>query len=198
MEKEKSENPEQSKPTKRTIQASESDKMEIVEGEKCPMCLKDTLTLMESEKDIPYFGKVFLFSMSCTNKECNYHKADIEAAEKKEPCKYTIDVTSDKDLSIRVVKSSEATVKIPRIMDIEPGAASNGYVTNVEGILNRVKTMLEKGKDDAEDEDDKEKVRAMLKKINRVLWGSESIKIIIEDPTGNSAIISEKAVKGKL
>jgi C4-type Zn-finger protein len=38
----------------------------------------------------------------------------------------------------------------------------------------------------------------MLKKINRVLWGSDSIKIIIEDPTGNSAIISEKAVKGKL
>jgi zinc finger protein len=185
-------------PTKKTIQASESDKMDIVEGEKCPMCLKDTLTLMESEKDIPYFGKVYLFSMSCTNKECNYHKADIEAAEQREPCKYTLDVTSDKDLSIRVVKSAEATVRIPRIMDIEPGTASNGYVTNVEGILNRVKMMLEKGKDDAEDEDDKEKIRAMLKKINRVLWGSDSIKIIIEDPTGNSAIISEKAVKGKL
>ena len=30
------------------------------------------------------------------------------------------------------------------------------------------------------------------------MWGKEKLKIIVEDPSGNSAIISEKAVKSKL
>jgi len=37
----------------------------------------------------------------------------------------------------------------------------------------------------------------MLKKINRVLWGQDKLKLIIEDPTGNSAIISDKAIVSK-
>ena len=183
---------------KKTIKMSETDKMDILENQKCPICLKNTMTLTESEKDIPYFGKVYLFSMDCNNTECKYHKADIESAEQKEPCKFTTDVNGEADMKIRIVKSGEATVKIPRIITITPGPASNGYVTNIEGILNRVKVMVEKARDDAEDEDDKQKAKAMLKKINRVIWGSESLKIIIEDPSGNSAIISDKAVKGKL
>src|SRR3989338_1434257 len=183
---------------KKTIKMSETDKMDILENQKCPICLKNTMTLTEREKDIPYFGKAYLFSMDCNNTECKYHKADIESAEQKEPCKFTIDVNGEADMKIRIVKSGEATVKIPRIITITPGPASNGYVTNIEGILNRVKVMVEKARDDAEDEDDKQKAKAMLKKINRVIWGSESLKIIIEDPSGNSAIISDKAVKGKL
>ncbi|MFH1439813.1 MAG: ZPR1 zinc finger domain-containing protein [Candidatus Woesearchaeota archaeon] len=189
---------EESENNKITIQASETDKMDILENQKCPMCLKNTLTLMESEKDIPYFGQVFLFSMSCTNKECNYHKADIESAEQHDGCKYTIDVKTEDDLNIRVVKSAEATVKIPRIMTIESGPASNGYVTNIEGILNRVKVMLEKARDDAEEKEDRKKAKNMLKKVQDALWGRGEIKIIIEDSTGNSSIISDKAVKSKI
>jgi C4-type Zn-finger protein len=30
------------------------------------------------------------------------------------------------------------------------------------------------------------------------MWGQEKLKLIIEDPSGNSAIISDKAVKSKL
>ena len=183
---------------KKTIQASETDKMDILENQKCPMCMKNTLTLMESEKDIPYFGKVYLFSMSCTNKECNYHKADIEAGERRDSCKYTLDVKNEDDLKIRVVKSAEAVVKIPRIMTIEPGSASNGYVTNIEGILNRVKVMLEKARDNAEEKTERKKAKNMLKKVQDAIWGRGEIKIIIEDKSGNSAIISDKAVKSKI
>jgi len=57
----------------------------VMEGETCPACLKKTLTLMEEEMEIPYFGKVFVFGMDCNN--CNYHKGDIEAAEKKKTVK---------------------------------------------------------------------------------------------------------------
>jgi len=167
---------------------------DIVTGEKCPMCMKNTLTLMEQEREIPYFGKVYLFSMTCDN--CKYHKADVECVEKHPKAKYTLEVKKEEDLKIRVVKSGEATVKIPRIMTITPGSASNGYVTNIEGILNRVKVMLEKTRDAAEDKSARKKAKNMLKKVQDALWGRGELKVIIEDPTGNSAIISDKAVKG--
>lgn len=171
---------------------------EILTGELCPVCNQKTLTLMDSEKEIPYFGKVYIFSMDCSSEECKYHKADIELAEKGEPSKFVVEVNSEEDMKIRVVKSSTATVKIPYIMNIEPGPAANGYVTNIEGILNRAKFQLEKIRDNAEDNDDRKKAKNMLKKLQKIMWGQESIKITLEDPEGNSAIISPKAVKSKL
>ncbi|MBW3004095.1 ZPR1 zinc finger domain-containing protein [Candidatus Woesearchaeota archaeon] len=164
-----------------------------LKGQPCPMCGKKKLTLTEQEKDVPYFGKVYLFSMRC--EECKYYKADIEVAEKHAASKFTLDVSSEDDLKIRVVKSSTATVKIPHITTIEPGPSSNGYVTNVEGILNRVKATIETMRDTDDDPVVKKKAKNLLKKINKVLWAQDSVKIIITDPEGNSAIISDKAKK---
>lgn len=168
-------------------------KPETVSGETCPFCSQKTLTLMENKMEIPYFGEVYIFSMNCSN--CKYHKSDVEAAEPKDPTRYTLEVESEEDMKIRIVKASSATVKIPHVTTIEPGEAANGYVTNVEGILNRVKHALEIAKDAEEEESDKEKAKNLIRKINKVIFGSEKLKIIIEDPTGNSAIISDKAVK---
>ena len=167
-----------------------------MKGQPCPMCNKKTLTLMEHEREIPYFGMVYLFSMDCES--CHYHKADVESAQKSDASKYVLEVNSEEDMNIRVVKSGEATVKIPRIMNIEPGPGSNGYVTNIEGILNRAKVMLEKVRDNAEDKSERKKAKNMVKKLQDIMWGRDSIKITIEDPSGNSAIISDKAEKSKI
>lgn len=178
--------------------AKEKNDMNIekLEGQTCPMCLKNTLTLIESSTDVPFFGEVFLFSMKCSN--CNYSKADVESAEEKEPCSYTFEIDGEKDLNVRVIKSSEATVKIPKIMTIEPGTASDGYVTNIEGLLNRVKEALESAKELSEEKEDKIAAIKLIKKVNRIIFGTEKIKITIDDPSGNSAIISDKAVKTKI
>ncbi len=169
---------------------------DVLTGEPCPICHEKTLTLMEHDQEVPYFGKVYVFSMTCSS--CKYHKADVEVGERNEPARYTLEISSEEDMKIRIVKSSEATVKIPHITTITPGPASNGYVTNVEGILNRVKSAIEELRDSEEDLDAKKKAKNMLKKLLRVMWGQETIKLIIEDPSGNSAIISDKAVKTKL
>ena len=165
-------------------------------GEPCPLCHQKTLTLMEKETEVPYFGKVFLFSMTCSN--CKYHKSDIEAAERKEPCKYTFEISNEKDMKVRVVRSAEATIKIPHITTITPGPAAQGFVTNIEGILSRVKYQIETARDTAEDDADKKKAKNLLKKLMKIMWGQEKQKIIIEDPSGNSAIISDKAEKSSL
>ncbi|MBR9693324.1 ZPR1 zinc finger domain-containing protein [Candidatus Woesearchaeota archaeon] len=175
---------------------SEETDYEQVTGETCPICSEKTLTLMETRKEVPYFGMCYLFSMDCSS--CNYHKADLEAEETHDPAKYSFIIESEEDLKVRVIKSSNATVKIGTVGSMEPGEAANGYITNVEGLLNRIKTQVEHLKAVAGDEGDKasvKKAKNHLKKLQRALWGQEPMKIILNDPTGNSAIISPKAEK---
>lgn len=162
----------------------------------CPVCNQKKLTLIEAETEVPFFGKLFLFSMHCDG--CKYYKADVEAAEQHEPCKYVFEVSGKDDLQVRIIRSSEATVKFERVGSIEPGPAAEGFVSNIEGLIKRMKEQIEKVRDLEEDEDAKTKAKNLVKKLQKVLWGEESLKITIEDPSGNSAIISEKAKKSKL
>ncbi len=172
------------------------DKTETLGGQPCPMCNKKELSLTQTEMDVPFFGKLLVFSMHCTG--CHYHKADVEAAEVKEAAKYTFEVDGKADLSVRVIRSSEGSIKIPHVGSLEPGTHAEGFVTNIEGIIEKFKKQIETLRDTAEEEEDRKKAKNLLKKLQNVLWGSEKLKIIVEDPTGNSAIISEKAVRSKL
>src|SRR3989338_7794159 len=151
-----------------------NEEVHVLAGQQCPMCNKKTLTLTESETEIPFFGKVFLFSMSC--EECKYHKADVESAEQHEPCRWAFEIENEQDMHIRVVKSAEATVKIPHMVSIESGPASNGYVTNIEGVLSRVKKILETTRDQEEELEAKKKAKNMIKKLQKVMWGNEKLK----------------------
>ncbi|MBI4980928.1 ZPR1 zinc finger domain-containing protein [Candidatus Woesearchaeota archaeon] len=168
-----------------------------LKGQLCPACGENKSILREDEVDIPHFGKVYVLTLEC--EACGYKKSDLEPAEEKEPCRFTFELESDVDLNVKVVKSGEATLKIPHIITIEPGVASDGYITNIEGLLEKVKKMIESSVDAEEDDDDAvKKSKNLIKKLNRALAGQEKLKIIIEDPTGHSAIISDKAVKSKL
>ncbi|MBT3721485.1 ZPR1 zinc finger domain-containing protein [archaeon] len=169
-----------------------ADQIDILEGQPCPMCSKKTLTLREITREIPYFGMSFVFSMDCS--ECDYHMADVELESDGKAIKQTIEIESEEDLNIRVIKSSTATIKIPRLVEITPGPISNGYITNVEGILNRIKKIIESKRDD-EDKSIRKKAKNQLKKIQKVIWGREKITLTITDPKGNSAIVSDKVKK---
>ncbi len=170
--------------------------MSEITDQLCPFCGDNKATLREEEVDIPHFGRVFVLSMDCA--ACGTRKSDLEPAEKKEPCKYTFEVTSEDDLNVKIVKSGEATVKIPHVITMEAGPASNGYITNVEGLVERVKSVIESAMESEDDPAAKKKAKNLLKKLTKVLLGREKLKIIVEDKTGHSAIISEKATKGKI
>lgn len=167
-----------------------------LKNQECPLCHKKTLTLREEETDIPYFGRTSLFSMSCQS--CLFKKSDVMAEEEKEPVRYSVEINGLEDLKIKIVKSSQATVKIPHLATIEPGIASEGFITNAEGLLQRVKEVIQSEYENEEDEDSKKKAKNLLKKLSNILVGREKVKIIIEDPSGNSAILSEKAAKERL
>jgi zinc finger protein len=178
--------------------------MEVVEGELCPFCHQNTLTLTEDDVDVPYFGMCYIFSMSCSN--CKYNKADIEAEEVREGSKHEFVVQGDEDLKVRVVRSSEGLIKIGTLGSIEPGDLAEGFISNVEGVLMRFKKVVEGQKltpeqtEEASEEEvaASDKARDIVKKLNRVLMGSDKLTLSIEDPTGNSAIISDKTKITKL
>ena len=86
-------------------------------------------------------------------------------------------------------------LNLPQLkMEVEPGVASDGYVSNIEGLLQRFKKILEAERDTADEDDVRKKAKNLLKRLWKVECGDEELKIIIKDPSGNSAIISEKAV----
>ena len=171
--------------------------VDTIKGETCPVCLEKKLTLTEDEMDIPFFGKTFIFSMAC--EACDFHKSDVEAAEMKDPCTLTFTIEKEEDMNVRVVKSSEATLKIPSLkMSVTPGPASEGYVSNIEGVITRFEKIIESERDASEEDDVKTTAKNLLKKIRKIKWGELPTKIVIEDPTGNSAIISQRTVIEKL
>ncbi len=171
--------------------------MEELKNQPCMLCRKPAMNLSEQEMDVPYFGKVFIFSMVCS--ECEFKKIDIECAEEKEPCKYTVEINSLEDLKIRVVKSSDAVVEWPDFKTkIEPGINAEGYVSNVERLLDDLYKVLEMQREGEEDKPRKKKLWNIMNDVLGVKEGKKTAILIISDPTGNSAIISEKAKKEPL
>ncbi len=173
--------------------------MEKLDGQPCPMCLKKTLTLSEEAIDIPPIGKFYVFGMECSDVECGFQKSDVESEKPRDPCRITFTIEKDKDMTVRVIKSAAAKLSFPQLrLSVEPGVDAIGYVSNVEGVLQRFEEVLKAEKDIAEEEEDKTKCKNLLKKIWKIKCGDIPTKMVIEDPTGNSVIVSDKAVVEKL
>jgi len=85
--------------------------MDQLKNQPCPVCHANKLTLTEENYNVPYFGRCYLMAMQC--EACGYKMSDIESEETKDPVKYTFEVKNKKDLNVRVVKSGQATIKIP-------------------------------------------------------------------------------------
>jgi zinc finger protein len=162
----------------------------------CPVCKKATLKITFNRHEIPYFGEVMESLAKCSS--CKYRHVDVFSLEEKEPCKYTFKIECEEDMLVRVVRSSRATVKVPELgVKITPGPASQGFISNVEGVIERVREVIEAASRDAGPKK-KRKASKLLEKIESIKKGTSIATIIIEDPTGNSCIVSKKALKEEL
>jgi len=166
----------------------------------CPICGgKNTLKVLNHIHEIPYFGKVMESTIIC--EKCGYRNADVMILEEKEPKLYSIKVEEEKDLFTRVVRSKSGTIELEEIgVKIEPGPASQGFVTNIEGVLERTREtllMARNFKTQENDEESVKKIDELLSYIEEVKEGKKPLTVKIMDPFGNSALIGEK-VKSRL
>jgi zinc finger protein len=155
----------------------------------CPLCGKDIITNWVQD-NIPFFGEVMHITSMC---ECGFRYTDTLIMAQHKPVHYEIAVRTRDDIDARVVRSTSGTIRIPELgVDIEPGPSSESFISNIEGVLDRVSNILEMVV--RWDEDDKTpRAKELLSNIEKTKAGEFGITVIIEDPLGNSAIISENA-----
>ncbi|MDR2829801.1 MAG: ZPR1 zinc finger domain-containing protein [Methanobrevibacter sp.] len=173
--------------------------MEEVEGMMvdCPVCngLKTAHSRIKTE-NIPYFGEVMETSVVCD--VCGYKHSDVIVLDHDDPVRYEMEISKDK-LSNRVVRSQSATVSIPKLgIKVEPGPKSQGYISNIEGVLKRFQNGVRQAlilfpKDEAQ-----KNAEDILEKIDKLLNGNLKADLIIEDPLGQSSIVDSDVKKRKL
>ncbi|NOY10929.1 MAG: ZPR1 zinc finger domain-containing protein [Archaeoglobi archaeon] len=161
----------------------------------CPVCGEE-LNVVTATYDTPYFGKLLITSISC---RCGFKHSDSFVAEIKDPVRFTIEV-NEKTLFSKVVRSTSGTIRIPELgLAMEPGPASQGFITNVEGVLMRFEDVVEMAKRwNSDDVDAVERCNFILEKLRLARDGKERLTIVLEDPHGNSMIISDEAFMEKM
>ena len=156
----------------------------------CPLCAHE-LTFRFNTDEIPFFGEIMLVSASCG---CGFKYADTISLGEREAARYELEFDSD-DFATRVIRSSSGTVQIPELgVTIEPGSASEAFISNVEGVLCRVQEVIRMATKWSSDDPTKfELGNQLLERIDAVRRGEGAMTLVIDDPFGNSAIISPRA-----
>ena len=158
----------------------------------CPVCgIEGVAKSVMKELEIPHFGKVLETTILCPS--CGFKHSDVIALEQNDPAKYILEINKN-NLSIRVVRSQSATISIPEIgVKVEPGPKSEGYVTNVEGVLTRFQSAVKKALNLFEDEESQINAKNTFKNIKKKKKGNGTATLIMLDPFGQSNIVSENA-----
>jgi len=175
--------------------------MESTVEQSCPICgNENSLKMMAHSSEIPYFGEHTQITMSCNS--CGWRVTDFIPAEGKKAGSWTLIVSSTEHISARVVRSSSCTVRIAELgLEVTPGSSSTGYISNVEGVLDRFASAIgtiRRQADVENDDDTKTKCDELLSKINMVKSGELVVTLELLDPVGHSQILHEEAVSSEI
>ena len=163
----------------------------------CPVCGdENSLKMIAHSTQIAYFGEHTQITLSCST--CGFKQTDFIPAEGKIPGVWTLEISSIEELNARVVRGSNCTVEIPELeLAVFPGIHSSGYVSNIEGVINRFIDAINitKNQLNEDEKSDLEKCNLLLEKIIKMKNGEIPIKLtlIFSDPMGHSKILNEKA-----
>ncbi|MAS63081.1 MAG: hypothetical protein CMA34_05385 [Euryarchaeota archaeon] len=164
----------------------------------CPVCGdENSLKMIAHSTQIAYFGEHTQITLSCST--CGFRQTDFIPAEGKIPGVWTLEISSVDDLNARVVRGSNCTVEISELdLAVYPGIHSSGYVSNVEGVINRFVDAINitKNQLNPEEKSDLEKCNSLLDNISNMVGGKTPIKLtlIFSDPMGHSKILHENAI----
>ena len=106
----------------------------------CPYCNTEIEYVYQTE-NIPYFSDILIISALCGS--CGYKYVDTQLLKENKPVRFELLVDKAEDLAIRVVRSMSASLEIPELgVRIDPGPACQGFVSNVEGVLDRIEQIV--------------------------------------------------------
>lgn len=156
-------------------------------GFDCPLCRKGQLILKKHIHKLPDGDKYLIMKFECN--ECNFTKNDLIPVETTfKPAKFILNINEKEDLKSKIFRSISGVLEIPELeMVIEPSSAADFYITNIEGVLLRMKDALTIFKKNLEEQNPK--VEKILKNIDKAINGELKFTVIITDKEGGSYII---------
>ncbi len=159
----------------------------------CPACGGE-IRIVHHRLEIPHFPDLLLVAIACD--ACGYRHTDTIILGEGDPVRWTVRVEEPGDLATRVVRSTTGTIEIPELgLRIEPGTACEGFVTNIEGVLSRFEQAVETILANPESDDERTAALRMQETIRAAREVAFVFTVVLEDPSGNSALVSEKAEK---
>ena len=180
----------------------------------CPICnLEGKLKMVAHVSEIPYFGEHTQVTVLCHG--CGWRQTDFIPAEGKKAGGWNLVIDKNSHLRSRVVRSSSCTIKLLELdLQVNPGSNATGYVSNVEGVLNRfikiINMVLTDLKSDLSGNDaeniDLESTQENITKLEEMIQhienvGNENTKPLtleLLDPHGHSMIIDSDASEREL
>ena len=103
--------------------------------------------------------------------------------EGKKPGSWKLKIEDNTHLDARVVRSSSCTVRISELgLEVSPGSSSTGYISNVEGVLERFCDAIGTIRRQAESEGDTEilgKCDDLLGRIERVKTAQGAVTLVL-------------------
>jgi zinc finger protein len=165
----------------------------------CPICSKSgQLKMISHIDDIPYFGEHTQVTLLCN--ACGWRQTDFIPAEGKKPVASSLFISGEDELRARVVRSSSCTISIPELeLEVSPGTSNSGYVSNIEGVLNRFIQVVEMVLKDLDDPTQVGAATRILLVLYEVKEGRGSgITVELLDPRGHSMVLHENTVNRDL
>jgi zinc finger protein len=170
----------------------------------CPICSKEgQVRMMTHIDEIPYFGEHTQVTVLCH--ACGWRQTDFIPAEGAKPGGCQLVISKPEHIRARVVRSSSCTVRIPELdLEVKPGTASTGYVSNVEGVIDRFMEIIvmvtrQCYADDAAIEDI-QRLQEMHTTLLELKEDPIPLPVTVEflDPNGHSQILHSDAVMREL
>ena len=160
----------------------------------CPQCYEDgTLTMLAMSSEIPYFGEHTQITVIC--EACGWKHTDFIPSDGEKPGYSSLIVDEPEKCSARVVRSSSCTIRIPELdLEVSPGGSSSGYVSNIEGVINRFEDAIGSVmRGNSGDEKVLEASTELLEGLRQMKYGNSHFLIEFLDPRGRSQIIHSDA-----
>ena len=161
----------------------------------CVICgFDEGLSMLAHTEEIAYFGEHTQVTLTCPG--CGWRQTDFIPAEAREGACQTYRIDAVEDLQIRVIRGSACTVRLIELdLEVRPGSHSTGYVSNIEGVLNRFQEVVDMVGRQAATEGNEEAISELTQLTEAMLQirsGQTGATLEFLDPHGHSMILTDE------
>jgi zinc finger protein len=158
------------------------------------------MTMLSISTEIPYFGEHTQISLVCDS--CGWRQTDFIPAEGRKPGAWSLVLDSREKMRSRVVRSPSCTIRLVELdLEVTPGSASSGFISNIEGVVKRfedaIGTLLRHSQAE-QNVEAADGALELLEHLSNVKLGMRTVEMVLFDPNGRSQILHDDAVSRDL